>query len=182
MISGPTGSRKCEVRSGEQCSTNCGTVSQPRSLFRSRRTRPACRRSGAASAAAHRLADQAVGGLRFIGRDVLARKAFGDELVRHHRPLESIAARARCTHAGPLGSHAVPSARMPCTRTGFPVAFDKERGLDRRVAGVIAPVGAGAGTQMARTLSGGMSSSRATPSRTKCGFCEPVHTVQLPSA
>src|SRR5438105_13650068 len=32
-ISGPTGSRKCEVRSGEQCSTNCGIVSQPSSLF-----------------------------------------------------------------------------------------------------------------------------------------------------
>ena len=30
---------------------------------------------------------------------------------------------------------------------------------------------------MARTFSGGSPTSRATPSRVKCGFCEPVHTV-----
>ena len=54
----------------------------------------------------------------------------------------------------------------------------RERPHRRRIAGIIASVGARARSpRCARTFSAGTPSIAATPSRTKCGFCDPVQTV-----
>src|SRR5712692_1348713 len=96
-------------------------------------------------------------------------------------PELSSAARPRCTDAGPFGSQAIPSLRMPCTRTGRPVSLESSAASSAASPASFRPYDPGPGTQMARTFSCGTPSSRATPVWTKCGFCEPVQTV-TPSA
>ena len=70
-------------------------------------------------------------------------------------PSASIAARARWIEAGPFGSQPVPWSRVYCSRTGWPTALASTAASIAAIAGIVAAVGAGPGTQIARTLSGG---------------------------
>src|SRR3954468_5901861 len=94
---------------------------------------------------AERLANQAVGGLRFVGGDVLAREAFRDEFVRHHlagridRGARTVYARRTFrVPGGAIGAHALHPHRLAGG------ACD-ERRIHRRIAGIVPTIGARAG-------------------------------------
>ena len=74
-------------------------------------------------------------------------------------------------------SQPVPCARMYCTRTGLPTALAITAASDAASSASLRPYEPGPTVQMDRTFSTGMPSTSAMPSRTKCGFCEPVQQV-----
>src|SRR3954469_16935116 len=94
---------------------------------------------------AHRLTNQAVRGLRFVGGDVLTREPFRNEFVRHYLAgaidCRACAVDARRTFRvprGAIGAHALYTNRL----AGGP---REKRGIHRRIAGIVASIGAGAG-------------------------------------
>ena len=88
------------------------------------------------------LPDQAVGRVRLVGSDVLAREALGDELVADHLA-GGVDRRARAMHARrafrvprrAVGPHALHPHRLAGR-------LREERRVERGVSGVVAPVGA----------------------------------------
>jgi hypothetical protein len=126
---------------------------------------------------AERLPDQAVGGLRLVGGDVLPREALCEELVGHDAP-RGIERGARAGAGSPdpsgpsraVGAHALHAH-------GLPMALARYAASSAASPASLRPYEPGPVTQMVRTFSCGMPRSDATPSRTKCGFCEPDHTV-----
>jgi len=118
--------------------------------------------------------------------------------VRGARRRGAVEQRWRVSHASRLLAKPSDSAGTPKSCNDFcdsPIAGPRgcrrgragwcrcrcARSVDAGIAGVVAAVGARAGTQMPCTLSGGRPSIWATPSRAKCGFCEPVHKVAPPA-
>ena len=117
-ICGPTGSRRCEVRSGEARSSSGGIVSQRHALVGEL---VGFRRHAEAVAGFQRHADESgrpacrSGLLPLVlhvdAREALAGELVGDDVARARR----CAARARWIEAGPFGSQPVPWSRVYCS-------------------------------------------------------------------
>ena len=80
-----------------------------------------------------------------------------------------------------MGSQPVPCSRVYCRRTGLPVRLGEHGRVHGAVVGVVAAVGAGPDHPDAIHLVHRQPSVRAMPSRTKCGFCDPLQQVTWPS-
>src|SRR5690606_19474657 len=85
------------------------------------------------------------------------------------------------TAAGALGSHACPSSRIHCTRTGRPTSRDSTAASNAASSASLRPYEPGPGLHTTRTRSGGRSRSFAIPSRVLCGFCVSEKTSASPS-
>src|SRR5690606_6343767 len=75
------------------------------------------------------------------------------------------------TAAGAFGSHACPSSRIHCTRTGRPTSRDKTAASNAASSASLRPYEPEPGRQTTRTRSGGSPKSFAMPFRVSCGFC-----------